>query len=58
MAKGSDAADGQNAAAAIGEKLVGYAAFKRQNPRSDKFVVHRFHHVEFWTGEATMTWKR
>lgn len=43
---------------AIGDKLVGHAGFKRHNPNSDKFTVHKFHHVEFWTGEATMTWKR
>lgn len=30
----------------------------RVNPRSDKFGVHRFHHVEFWTPDATGAAKR
>lgn len=52
------ASNGGAHAAAIGERLVGYAAFKRHNPNSDKFQVHSFAHVEFYTAEATMTWKR
>jgi len=55
MALGTDASNGDTP---IGDKLVGYSAFKRNNPRSDKFTAHRFHHVEFWTGEANMTWRR
>ncbi|GAB4813284.1 hypothetical protein N2152v2_000330 [Parachlorella kessleri] len=55
MAHGSAASNGDTP---IGDKLVGYTAFKRNNPRSDKFTAHRFHHVEFWTGEANMTWRR
>lgn len=39
-------------------KLVGYKNFKRNNPMSDRFKVHKFHHVEFWTGDATNTYKR
>jgi 4-hydroxyphenylpyruvate dioxygenase len=30
----------------------------RHNPRSDKFGVQRFHHVEFWTADATASAKR
>jgi hypothetical protein len=39
-------------------KLVGYDNFVRHNPKSDKFDIHRFHHVEFYTADATMTYKR
>ena len=39
-------------------KLVGHEKFQRHNPRSDKFPVHRFHHVEFWCSDATNTYKR
>ncbi|KAH6780980.1 4-hydroxyphenylpyruvate dioxygenase [Perilla frutescens var. hirtella] len=46
-------------AAAHGEfKLVGYKNFVRANPNSDRFPVHRFHHVEFWCGDATNTARR
>ncbi|CAN6571272.1 unnamed protein product [Malus baccata var. baccata] len=33
--------------------LVGFSNFVRTNPRSDRFRVHRFHHVEFWCTDAT-----
>jgi 4-hydroxyphenylpyruvate dioxygenase len=33
-------------------KLVGYASFKRSNPKTDKFGVKRFHHIEFVAGDA------
>lgn len=39
-------------------ELVGYANFKRHNPKSDKFAVKKFHHVEFWCMDATNTYKR
>lgn len=39
-------------------KLTGFAGFKRNNPRSDRFGVHRFHHIEFWCADATNTYKR
>ncbi|GBF87494.1 carbamoyl-phosphate synthase large subunit, chloroplastic-like protein [Raphidocelis subcapitata] len=39
-------------------QLVGYDNFKRHNPRSDRFAVQRFHHVEFWCADATNTYKR
>jgi 4-hydroxyphenylpyruvate dioxygenase len=32
--------------------------FKRHNPRSDRFPVRRFHHVEFWTADATTAARR
>lgn len=39
-------------------ELVGYENFKRHNPRSDKFKIHKFHHIEFWCADATNTFKR
>lgn len=30
----------------------------RHNPRSDKFGVRRFHHIEFWVADATAAAKR
>lgn len=39
-------------------ELVGHANFKRHNPRSDRFGVQKFHHVEFWCADATNTFKR
>ncbi|EFJ46247.1 4-hydroxyphenylpyruvate dioxygenase [Volvox carteri f. nagariensis] len=41
-----------------GVKLVGYHNFVRHNPRSDKFAVQKFHHIEFWCADATNTFKR
>ncbi|CAI5473594.1 unnamed protein product [Closterium sp. Yama58-4] len=29
--------------------LVGFGSILRNNPRTDKFKVDRFHHIEFWT---------
>lgn len=34
-------------------KLVGFSNFVRINPLSDRFGVKRFHHIEFWTTDAT-----
>lgn len=39
-------------------KLVGFSKFDRLNIRSDRFEVKRFHHVEFWCGDATNTARR
>lgn len=39
-------------------KLVGFKNFVRQNPKSDRFRVNRFHHVEFWCTDATNTARR
>lgn len=38
--------------------LVGYKNFVRHNPKSDRFDVHKFHHIEFYTSDATNTYKR
>ncbi|XP_047148695.1 4-hydroxyphenylpyruvate dioxygenase [Vigna umbellata] len=34
-------------------KLVGFKNFVRTNPKSDRFQVNRFHHIEFWCTDAT-----
>lgn len=39
-------------------KLVGYANFKRNNPKSDRFEMKKFHHIEFYCQDATNTAKR
>jgi 4-hydroxyphenylpyruvate dioxygenase len=39
-------------------KLVGFSNFVRTNPRADRFNVNRFHHIEFWCGDATNTARR
>ncbi|XP_065858484.1 4-hydroxyphenylpyruvate dioxygenase [Euphorbia lathyris] len=39
-------------------KLVGFSNFVRINPRSDRFTVKRFHHVEYWCSDATNTARR
>ena len=44
--------------AAKRHKLVGHKHFKRHNPMTDRFPLHRFHHVEFWCGDATNTSSR
>lgn len=51
---------GSGGAADSGPKiqLVGYKNFVRHNPKSDKFTIHKFHHVEFWCADATNTYKR
>ena len=38
--------------------LVGCKNFVRKNPFSDRFPVHTFHHIEFWCGDASNTWRR
>lgn len=38
--------------------LLGYKNFVRFNPRSDKFEMHCFDHIEFWCGDATNTSRR
>lgn len=42
----------------IFQQLVGHKNFVRSNPLSDKFAVHKFHHVEFYTADATNTYNR
>ena len=39
-------------------KLMGYNNFVRHNPMSDRFQVKKFHHIEFWCGDATNMHKR
>jgi 4-hydroxyphenylpyruvate dioxygenase len=39
-------------------KLVGFDNFVRHNPMSDKFDIQCFHHIEFWTSDATNTSRR
>eukprot|EP00736_Rhodelphis_marinus_P006274 Rmarinus@m.4843 len=39
-------------------KLVGYDNFVRHNPKSDKFGVKKFHHIEFWCNDATNVYQR
>jgi len=39
-------------------ELVGVSKFVRQNPQSDRFKVLNFHHVEFYCGDATNTYRR
>lgn len=34
-------------------KLVGNKNFARHNPMSDRFDVHKFHHIEFFCADAT-----
>lgn len=41
-----------------GFKLVGFNNFIRTNPKSDRFKVNRFHHVEFWCTDATNASRR
>lgn len=38
--------------------LVGFHNFVRHNPMSDRFPVLRFHHLEFFCGDASNTWRR
>lgn len=42
----------------IARKLVGAKGFQRHNPLTDKFPIHRFHHFEFYCGDATNTSRR
>jgi 4-hydroxyphenylpyruvate dioxygenase len=39
-------------------ELVGFDNFVRHNPMSDKFNVEKFHHLEFYTSDATNTARR
>nr|BAF74636.1 hydroxyphenylpyruvate dioxygenase [Coptis japonica var. dissecta] len=39
-------------------KLVGHTNFVHNNPKSDKFHVKKFHHIEFWSTDATNTARR
>ncbi|KAL3754864.1 hypothetical protein ACJRO7_002028 [Eucalyptus globulus] len=50
--------DGGDATGSDEFKLVGFSNFVRSNPRSDRFPVRRFHHVEFWCSDATNVSRR
>ncbi|KAJ8568634.1 hypothetical protein K7X08_028167 [Anisodus acutangulus] len=39
-------------------KLVGFKNFTLTNLHSDLFPIKRFHHIEFWCGDATNTARR
>jgi 4-hydroxyphenylpyruvate dioxygenase len=39
-------------------RLVGYENFVRHNPFSDRFDIKSFHHIEFYSADATSTCKR
>ncbi|RHY11554.1 hypothetical protein DYB25_010708 [Aphanomyces astaci] len=39
-------------------QLVGFKNFVRHNPKSDRFTMHKFHHVEFYCQDATNVSKR
>lgn len=39
-------------------QLVGHANFVRHNPKSDKFDVRKFDHIEFYCGDATNASRR
>lgn len=41
-----------------GLQLKGFDNFVRTNPKSDRFGVNRFHHVEFWCSDATTSARR
>ena len=43
---------------ASSKKLVGHDNFKNHNPRSDRFTMLDFDHVEFWTSDATNSARR
>ena len=49
---------GQDAVLGGSQGLVGFNKFKHDNPRSDKFEVLGFHHIDFWCGDATCVSKR
>jgi 4-hydroxyphenylpyruvate dioxygenase len=39
-------------------KLVGWDNFVRHNPKSDRFGIQDFDHIEFWTSDATNAARR
>lgn len=39
-------------------QLVGFDNFKRSNPMTDRFEAIRFHHIEFYCGDANTTYRR
>ena len=51
----SSAAAASTAATSAAAPLAGFDAFRRSNPRSDRFEVLGFHHVELYCSDATCT---
>ncbi|EWM22209.1 4-hydroxyphenylpyruvate dioxygenase [Nannochloropsis gaditana] len=49
--------NGSHASQRVSE-LVGHKRFVRHNPLSDRFEMKRFHHLEFYCGDATNTSRR
>jgi 4-hydroxyphenylpyruvate dioxygenase len=47
-----------NTAAKAAAATAPFPSVRRHNPRSDRFPVRRFHHVEFWTADATTAARR
>lgn len=45
-------------AGASSARLVGFQNFKRNNPKSDRFSMVDFDHLEFWCADATSTARR
>jgi len=60
MATAAEATADDASATTSERKLVGHAAFSlnRVNPRSDRFAIHKFHHIEFFTSDASNTSRR
>lgn len=59
MGRGGDGQNDTVSASAVLEAVATEEKYPvRVNPRSDKFGVKRFHHVEFWTADATTASKR
>ncbi|KAF5949548.1 hypothetical protein HYC85_011541 [Camellia sinensis] len=54
----SNGGDAQVSNSTQGFKLVGFSNFVRTNPKTDRFAVKRFHHVEFWCTDATNVARR
>jgi hypothetical protein len=42
----------------LSSSLSGFQNFVRSNPLTDKFGVKSFHHIEFYCGDATNSYKR
>ncbi len=59
MGRGGEGQDGAVSASIVIEAVAETEQRPvRVNPRTDKFGVQRFHHVEFWTADATAAAKR
>ena len=56
-ANGSTCGTGQSTALRR-RQLAGAKSFVRSNPMTDLFEVDRFHHIEFWCGDAKTTSSR